>query len=257
MRNISSECLILNVTQQGENNRTVTLMNASEGIFYATLYGGGKSKLKSLVSPFNRGIAYLYRDESKNQCKLSDFDVKKYHPTFRESLYKSFAAALAGEIVLKSKCAGSPAEAYRITNGFLDGMDLSDENNSKIGMIRYLWRYIELSGLKPDVIHCCQCGQSFLSGKIGERGLIYEGAYSESDNGFVCNDCTSMNDKMFVLGKSAFTYLEAVSSLSPSEVRKIIVDGATMTQMKNFCFYMIQAVLGCKLNTMESGIGIL
>jgi len=257
VRNSSCEALILNVTQQGENNRTVCLLSPEEGVFYATLFGGGKSRFKSLVSPFNRGIVYLYRDEVKKSVKITDFDVKKYHPTFRESLYKSFAANMAAEIAIKSKCAGSSQEAFRIINGFLDGMDLSDEDDSRLGTIRFIWRYLGLMGVRPEISHCCQCGQSFISGKLSQRGLLYKGAYFENENGFVCNDCTSMDDKMYVLDKSAITYLEATASLSPSQVRQITISGATLTQMKNFCFFIIQYACGCVLKSVESGLGIL
>ncbi|MBR1722131.1 MAG: recombination protein O N-terminal domain-containing protein, partial [Treponema sp.] len=125
MRNFSTPALILSVQLQGESNRRVTIFSPHEGIFTATLYGGPKSKLRALVSPMNSGLIYLYRDEVKNQIKITDFDVKNYHLSFRENLFKTWAASFATEILIKTKCAGSSEEAWRIMNGFLDGLELS------------------------------------------------------------------------------------------------------------------------------------
>ena len=53
MRSSSTFATILALKQSGENNRSVTLLTPQDGIVYATLYGGPKSKFRSLVSPFN------------------------------------------------------------------------------------------------------------------------------------------------------------------------------------------------------------
>ena len=148
MRNISMPALILSVQISGENNRRVTIFSPSEGIHFATLYGGPKSKLRSLVSPMNSGVIYLYRDEVKNQTKITDFDVKNCHLSFRENLFKTYASSLATEILIKTKCAGFPEEAWKIVNGFLDGIELSSEEESRLGLIRFLWRYLALLGVR-------------------------------------------------------------------------------------------------------------
>src|SRR5574344_858246 len=111
-RNTSFESLILSTRPQGENNRSVCAFSSDDGIFYATLYGGPKSKLRALASPFNRGRMWLYRDEVRKTAKITDFDVQNFHPSFRENLYKSWAASLAAEVILKTKCAGSAEQCW-------------------------------------------------------------------------------------------------------------------------------------------------
>ena len=56
MRNFQKEALILSVRNTGENNRIVSYLTKDEGILTSVLYGGPKSKLRSLVSTFNYGI---------------------------------------------------------------------------------------------------------------------------------------------------------------------------------------------------------
>lgn len=261
MRNSSSPATILAVKQAFENNRTVTLLTPQEGIVYATLFGGPKSKLRSLVSPFNCGTAFLYKDETKKSCKLTDFDVKSYHPSFRENLFKTYAANFACEIVIKSRCAGSPDQAFYLLNGLLDGMELSNENNSRLGLIRFLWRYLAVLGVRPDAQVCCQCGKSFLEKSFNSPDFSGYGLYSEGDNGFICEDCipkgSIKNLNTFTLSKKSLTYLQAISVLKPKEVRQIIITQNELSELRDFCYMLIQNACNTKFLSLESGISIL
>lgn len=257
MRNISMPALILSVQISGENNRRVTIFSPSEGIHFATLYGGPKSKLRSLVSPMNSGVIYLYRDEVKNQTKITDFDVKNCHLSFRENLFKTYSASLATEILIKTKCAGFPEEAWKIVNGFLDGIELSSEDESRLGLVRFLWRYLGLLGVRPDSAVCCNCGNSLHAQKFTSDSLSQKYIFSPFENGFSCPDCASLEKGNIQLSKPAITYLEAISSLSPKEVRNITVSGKTLLEMKNLVYNLIEQNCGSKLNSLESGIGIL
>ena len=256
-RNNSMEATVLSLKQSGENNRSVCFLTPDQGIIYGTLFGGPKSKLKSLVSPFNKGTLYLYTDETKKTSKITDFDVKSFHLSFRENLFKTWAANLGAEILIKTKCAGSPSQAFVLYNGLLDGMELCDENDSRLGLIRFLWRYMWLLGIKPDTSECRQCGKSFLTGKLTTDTIKYKAAYIESENGFVCEECTSMSDKRFVLSRPSITYLEAISVLSPREVRSIVISGQTLIELKDFCYWLIENACSSSLLSLQSGIGIL
>ncbi|WP_407425419.1 DNA repair protein RecO [Treponema sp.] len=257
MRNFSTPSLILSVTVSGENNRRVTVFSPDEGIFTATLYGGPKSKMRSLVSPMNSGILYYYRDEVKNQTKITDFDVKNYHLSFRENLFKTYAASFVTEILIKTKCAGSSSECWKIVNGFLDGMELCDENESRLGLIRFLWRYLSLSGCRPQTKICCVCGESLHSEKLNSSSISEKYIYSPFENAFICPSCQNPRAGDFLLSKEAVTYLEAVASLSPKEVRKITVSKTGFFEMKEFVYLLIEQVCGTKLKSLETGTGIL
>ena len=254
-RNSSCEALVLATRIQGENNRSVTLLTPDEGIVYTTLFGGPKSKLRAMVSPFNRGKIWLYTDETKHSSKITDFDVSHYHLSFRENLFKSWAANFAAEIVTKTKCAGSPADCWFLINGLLDGMELTEEAAARLGLVRFIWRYLGLLGIRPQTRLCPACGKSFMSGPLTEKSFL--AAYEAGENAFVCDECTDVYSRPFVLGRAALTYLEAVSDLSPREVRTITVDSKTMIEMKELCFYLIENACGSKLKALESGMDIL
>lgn len=256
-RNYSQEATILSLHISGENNKSVCFISPEEGICYATLFGGSKSKLKSLVCPYNNGKLFLYKDQSKNTCKITDFDVKKYHPSFRENLFKSYAANFVTEIIIKTKCAGSPKECYTLLNGLLDGMDLSTEYQSRLGLIRFLWRYLSLLGIQPQTQVCPICGKSHFTRKIEENGLSSKVVYSEGDNGFICESCTDIHNKKNTITNSSLTYLEAINNFEPRQVRSIPLSEDSLHELRELCFYLTESSCCTKLKSLEIGIGIL
>ena len=72
-RNKSTKATVLSIKKSGENNRSVLFISPDEGLFYATLFGGPKSKLKSLIQNFYSGTLWLYEDEVKKTRKITDF----------------------------------------------------------------------------------------------------------------------------------------------------------------------------------------
>ena len=279
-RNVSKEALVLSVKETAQDNRSVRLLT-KEGMEWATLFGGPKSKLRGAVSPWNRGFAYLYKNEEKASCKITDFDVQKYHPTFRESLFKSFAASLAGEIVLKSSAAGSPEQCYVLLNGFLDGMDLLGEDEARLGLLRFLWRYLDLLGVRPQTQFCARCQKEFFSesqpaandGLSAASSSNYSESalesmaggkrlalYSPSEASFVCADCVSPQEKGSRLSEAALFYLAISGGTRAADLaaaRKARLAEYDYGQLKAFLYELVESALGTKLKTLESGKVIL
>lgn len=258
MRNISVLATILQTQPKGENNYLITYLTAEEGICTATLYGGAKSKLKSLVSPMNSGILYIYKDETKNAIKINDFDVKSYHLSVKENLFKTLAFSFAAEILIKTHCAGSPNQAWILFNAFIDGMEYFDERESRIGLPRFLWRYISILGIKPDISECEQCGIHFkniFNGKMMGNALSYNNDF----NGFLCFDCqkTLHNKNCINISENTINYLEAIETLSPKEVRQINVDEITCSEIKNVCIQILENACMSRFKTLESCKGII
>ncbi len=274
-RNISSKALVISTKPKGESNRLVTVFTPDSGIFLATLYGGPKSKLRSQVSPMNSGTIYLYKDETKNSVKISDFNVKNYHTSFRENLFKSFASSLASEILMKTHCAGNSEQSWILMNAFLDGMDFFDENEGRIGLVRFLWRYIALLGIQPDTSCCYQCGSSFsrtaknphfsvLNGKMAVDTLSCKNTQKSSfdfrANAFVCADCMKNQEKSarnFEIGAESIEYLENISNMTPKEARALRINDTILGETKNLCLTIIENAIGMRLTTLEAAAGIL
>lgn len=263
-RNSITDALVLSVKPQGENNRSICLLTKDKGIVYAVLYGGPKSKLRSEASPWSKGVIYLYTDETRHSVKITDFDVKNYHPSFRESLFKSWAASLAAEIVLKTKCAGSVNECWILLNGFLDGLEILGEKEGRLGLIRFLWRYLSLLGVCPDTGECVRCQNHFFTGKFECNNVKLNGKnayYSYVDNGFICENCAnvsgSINENCTKVLTESVSYLEITSNYAPNVSRNINLSEDAVNNLKQFVFFMAENAVGTKLNTLVSGLGIL
>ncbi|MCR4900722.1 MAG: DNA repair protein RecO [Treponema sp.] len=243
-RSYYTNAIILNLKPVGENNNSVTLLTPDKGIIYATLYGGPKSKLRSQVALWHSGIIWLYEVPEKNQIKISDMDVKNFHQSFGENLFKMYAASLAAELAIKTRCAGSAEQCFTLLLGFLDGMELCDEEQSRLGLIRFLWRYLELMGIRPDTSD----SEAFTSDSISYYNII--------DNCFTWERDEQSTHLIPVKNRSV-QYLAAISNLSPSEVRKIPVDKEVYEEIKQFVFFLLEKNLESELNTIKTGTGIL
>ena len=261
-RNFSTEAVILSLSPLGENNTLVTLLTKDRGIVKACLYGGAKSKLKSLCAQWNTGIVWIYETPEKNQNKISDFDVKKYHLTFGESLFKSYAALLAAELVVKTECAGGGdniLNCWNLLNGFLDGLELSTEEQGKAGLIRFLWRFSGISGLQPDTEYCSFCEKSFFENNGENPQKSCKLYYTMKENGFVCPDCQSHTEasQNLPLSLTALKYLHAVTNLPPLKSRNFPLDKSSAEEIKALVFNLAEQAANAPLNTIRIGLGIL
>lgn len=256
----STPAIIFSIKPLGENNSSVCFFTKSEGILYATMYGGHKSKLKSLVSPWNSGIAYFTKSSTTQFIKISDFDVQNYHLSFRENLQKSWSASLVAELIIKTKCADCIDKTWTLVNGFLDGLELcKTKDQCTVGLIRFLWRYIDLMGIKPDSTCCSHCGKIFLTRKNITDTVSYtdEGAvFNPQENSFVCESCTSEKNPFF-LKCEALQYLTATTTLAPSQTRLIPLDEESAYQIKQLVFFLTETACSSKLKSIETGMGIL
>lgn len=253
-RSTSTSAIVLSLRPLGENNSSVTLLTPEAGIVYAVLYGGPKSRLRSLVAQWNSGKIWLYENPEKNQNKISDFEVTNYHASFSQNLFKSYAASLAAELAIKTRCGGSSEQCYRLVSGFLDGMELCDEEQSRLGLLRFLWRYLELLGIQPNSHACSSCGNQFAPNAISY--------YNGMENSFICPACgesggSSQRENLINVHFNAVQYLSALTVLSPSDARKLSIDEEVYGQIRQLIFFLIENSIEQKLNSIETGMGIL
>ncbi len=222
-RNTTTEAIILKTEVQGEHNRKVCILSPESGIFYATLYGGPKSKLCSLVQPMNSGKLWIYSDNTRHLTKISDFDVKNYHLDIRQTLKKLYAAYLACEFVLKTKAAGDAKSSFILLSAFLDGLNTVKDSDVIPAVIRFLWRYINVLGIQPSLKACAHCGNAFFKRTEESLSLKYKNAvYIPEEECFLCSECAQGAERAFPINAEALTYIAAISAkLPPRLVRAI------------------------------------
>ncbi|MFI3257004.1 MAG: DNA repair protein RecO [Spirochaetales bacterium] len=270
-RNSIVEALVLSIKPAGEHNRLATVLSRERGVFSATVYGGRKGKLRSSVSPYHSGTMWIYANELKQSIKVSDFDPIKYRSEIRDNLYKTYAAAFCAELIMqtygiaanivqKEHHSEEHGELWILANGFLDGLAVADENNSRIGTLRFLWRYIGLMGLQSDCSQCMHCESNMVS------------CYSVADNAFLCADCSHMHHQddfsgtkfavagmpsFFYLSEESIEYLRAINTLQPKYVRTRSLTAKSVQELHDLLYFLIQHATQIKFRALDTGKGIL
>jgi DNA repair protein RecO (recombination protein O) len=252
-RNSSSEAVVLTSKAAGEDHLSVTLFGAERGVYQAMLFGGRKSRLRALISPWHLGTVWLYGDTQKTMLKITDFEPAKFRNGIRDSLYKTWAASLASELAIKTNAAGEYAKCWTLVNAFFDGLDQTPEGECRAALVRFLWRFLSLMGLCPQTGYCVRCGCVFSAG---------DAVYEPAENGFACASCvtgtgTEGGFPEFFVSAEGLSFLTAVSELRSSDVRAIILSESALDELKHLLFFLISQAAGDKLNTLASGAGIL
>lgn len=256
-RDTQTEALVLYLKSYGDSHREAVLLTPDTGLIRAVVYGGSRSKLKSLVSPYHSGRIWLYSDEVKKSVKITDFDVTNFRIGLRENVCKTYCAALCAELVTKTCGAGSVSldetiELFALVCGFLDGLHLSTEEEGKLGLLRFLWRYQILLGVHFNTTECERCGKEFAS--MQKNNPVY---FISSENVCVCEDCAGIHETDFCLCAEGIHYLHLIEIYSAKEVRAIQLHVHTVQELKLLLFFLTKRAAEGNLKTLESSEGIL
>ncbi|MGL4982215.1 MAG: DNA repair protein RecO [Treponemataceae bacterium] len=251
-RHSTDFALILSVRMFQEHNRIATILTPSHMID-VVLYGGAKSKLRALVSPCHTGKIWLYADKNKS-LKISDFDVFSFRPTLRENLFKSWAATLCSELIIKTHAGGHEAQkAYILANAFLDGLDVSSDYDARLGLIRFLWRYCLFLGQYADVFHCVLCSEFLRS-----KNTMDKCGFTIRNNGFICPHCLQTLDKSFcvdfIISAEGIFYLQQIETLPPKQVRQIRIAEQSLYDLRKILFYFIENQCDYKLKSLDASV---
>ncbi|UTC66936.1 MULTISPECIES: DNA repair protein RecO [unclassified Treponema] len=261
-RSWSSEALVLSLKTFGEGHRNALLLlpdtEHSCKLIDAAVFGGPKSKLRSMVIPYHTGEVWIYSNPIKNSNKISDFKVSDYRIGLSDNLTRIWCAAFAAELAVKLK--GNID--WQIINSFLTGLAVSSENECRKALLRFLWRVISLSGLAPDMEHCCRCGVR-TSGAESKTDALTTNAedfsYSVKNSFFVphedscvCEVCLDKHEPAFPLSGESLLYLFAVQNLIPKISRGLNLSEQAYAELKDFLFYLIRLAAGSNFKTLES-----
>ncbi|HNY16739.1 MAG TPA: DNA repair protein RecO C-terminal domain-containing protein [Treponemataceae bacterium] len=267
-RSWSTEALVLSLSAFGEGHREAHILTLDRGLIRAAVFGGAKSKLRALVSPFQTGTAWLYTDPVKKSTRITDFDVVAWRPGIREDLVRSWCASFCAEIVTRSHGVAD----WRLVNAFLDGIAVSGEDECRRGTLRFVWRTLEAAGLCPDLSVCARCGDGLfpeepfasqaaepagtapINGQKGENEVVY---YSPVDDALLCGRCAQAGERRFPLSAESLRYLRAIGSERPDAVRRLKVSPREYAELRGFLFFLVSRMVDGPLKTLEAGDGIL
>ena len=278
-RSWNTEALVLSVSSFSSDHRNVSLLVPQEHgctIVPATLFGGARSKLRGMVSTYQSGQVWLYSNPIKNSNKITDFSVSAYRMELRESLARSWCAAVCSEITIKT-CG---TVNWQLVNAFLDGLCVSDDEGCERGLLRFLWRLLQTAGVVPDIFHCGTCGVEIArsagrsvtnAGGWGNGGVEIAAdaeiatnaascptetccaVYSPAEDECFCSSCRRFDAHTFPLSAEAFRYLYAVTEKAPGYSRHLPLSPAAYGELKRFLFFLTEKMAGAPLKTFQMG----
>ena len=278
-RSWNTEALVLSVSSFNSDHRNVSLLVPQEHgctIVPATLFGGARSKLRGMVAAYQSGKVWLYSNPIKNSNKITDFAVNAYRMELRESLARSWCAAVCSEITIKT-CG---TVNWQLVNAFLDGLCVSDDEGCERGLLRFLWRLLQTAGVAPDIFHCGFCGAEIAigagAGSSGTKSITNPtgwgsggaentssrvfcpaeaccAVYSPAEDECFCSACHSFDAHTFPLSVEAFRYLYAVTEKAPGYSRHLPLSPAAYGELRRFLFFLTEKLTGAPLKTFQTG----
>lgn len=246
-RHLSSPALILRTTPVGEIHRLVTLLSPSVGLVRAVAYGAAKttSRLRLATLLFMHADLRVYRDPVKDHYKITEIACREDFGGIRASVTCYFAASLWAEVVLRSPGAVEPADLYALLLDCLLALHASGPAVQRGISAQFIWRYLSLSGLQPDLHGCAACDRPLappVAGYLSER-------YGD----IRCADCRAPSDPAFSAGARA--YLSYTEKLTPARAAAVrLQDDRGLSAV---LYRMVQRALDTPLAALQAGVGLL
>lgn len=179
-RNHIHDAVALRARESPAGARILTLMTRDAGLVDVFVFGGAKSKLRSLASPYIHGTAYVYADPVKDYRTLRDFEVVEPFSGLRESLERLQGAAVASETTIRTAGgAGEPDASMDLLLDALRELDGVASGSELYPVMLFLWRQLGTMGLQPDLSACLHCGAL----------LLRDAWLDPSGEGLSCGSC--------------------------------------------------------------------
>jgi DNA repair protein RecO (recombination protein O) len=253
-RNLVYEVLILRARESPGGSRILALLSAEAGLVDAFVFGGPKSKLRSLASPYSSGRAFLYHDPVRDFLKLSDFEVREPFIGIREGLRRLWATGLVAEIILATAGGGGDFPlVLDLARETLRAIETCPEERVDYPLLLFLWRLLDLIGLLPDTASCVGCGRELDEG----RSLAWAGA----EGGFLCPRCSGgeeeRGDGHSRISAGAVRWLERAAASDFPTALKASLDASSLAGLKALVFDLAQRATDAPLRSLSSGAGIL
>jgi DNA repair protein RecO (recombination protein O) len=245
-RNLVYEAHALRARESPGGSRILTLMTAEAGLVDVFVFGGPKSKLRSLASPYASGRAFVYLDPVKDFQKLSDFDVRDSYPALRDELGRLWAAGLTAELLIKTSGGGGDYPlVLELALDCLAALDRSETGRAEAPIFLFLWRLVNLLGLGPDPTSCSICGR--------ELRPSQGAAYSFALESFLCPSCAAGADRALRLGTGVLRWLSRSLELPFAEAVRLVLLPETVATLKSLLFGLARMAAESPLASLESG----
>lgn len=222
------------------------MLVSGEGLLTPLAYGaqGKRSVLRGTAVPYNRGIADLHYDGVKNRWRLTAFDPEDTHDGLREDLDRFYKASTWAEILLKTHGAGGDsAELYDLAASAFSILSRSAPRDLDRLNVAFLWQFLEIEGVQPDLRHCGRCGRLLLSGDS-------EGPLRFLPNGLLAGpECTESSWP--ILHRGAVKWLTGISGVPLETALRIGLAPTAVSAAQSWLLTIIQTLLERPLRSIR------
>jgi DNA repair protein RecO (recombination protein O) len=260
-RNLTYEVLVLRAKEIPSGSRVATMLSADVGLIDAFVFGGPKSKLRSLASPWSSGRAFLYHDPVRDYLKLSDLEVTDPHSGLRDGLRKIMSASLVAELLIKTSGGGGDyPEVLALARDCLHGLERLPESRTDYPLVLFIWRLVGIVGLLPDTRTCVLCDREFADGEAR--------TWLQGEGGFACLRCrpsraegaaagSNSDSSAPSLSSGAVRWLERAAVRPFAEALDASLDASSLAGLRRLAFGLARSAAEGTLESLHSGSGIL
>lgn len=251
-RSSQQSAIILRIAPMGESHAFVDILTREAGLFRAVAYGlrSRRGSLKGKIEPFARGEVYLYTDPRRELVKITDFDVRRYADVIRTDLAAYYHVNLWAEVLWRTHASGDVGpEVFELLEGSLDGIEIDPPPLKPdfllLLSILFLWRYLAILGVRPDLDTCAASERRFAAEEIrfyGRRDSTVVGA-EWADPGMV------------EVPSGTARLLDAAEGMPLVRAARLRVTAPTLAATRAFVFAAVQDAVEVPLNTLRVGAG--
>ncbi len=235
--------------------RVVSLLTAEDGVIDSFMFGGSKSKLRSLAAPWHEGRAWLYRDTQKDFIKLSDFDALIEFPSIRTNLEALSVAGFVSEFISEtSALGGDGASAFSLVHDTL--LALETMLSSRSGaippaahlpvLVQFCLRALLVMGMLPDSESCCLCAGTIVPNAIH--------SYARSHAGFVCAGCRAeaeYGESYVDIPAGAIVWLQKTLDLPFAQATRIGLAAEALAALETCTLDIVRQAADSPLKTLN------
>ncbi len=246
-RNVTVNALVLRTRRIGDYHKGVSCLTPQLGLIDVLLYGAykGKGKYSGITEPFSQLHLHLYYNPVKKTYKVIDAEEKNSFSIIRHDLPRFYRASLFSEIVLKSYGGGGDSkDIFILLRDALTILDTCNPAQVECTVIQFLWRFLILSGMNPDLNYCSMCGR-----QVGLGELL---TFSQEENAFVCSRCGAAGN--FTLNGGERKYLAYTARLPFTGAVKTGLVKSSVHPLRQLLLTMIQNFLEYPLNSLKNNL---
>ena len=246
-RHLRSQAIIVRTSSVGDIHRLVTALSPSLGVVRAMAYGAAKttSRMRLATLLFIHADLRLYRDPVKDQYRITEISCREEFGGIRNSLGRYYAASLWAEVVLRSPGAAESDDLFALLLDCLSVLQSADQVIQRGLLVQFIWRYLRLAGLQPELHRCASCNDPLPQSAKGYLSEVY--------GDMRCGICSEEGDR--VLSAGARAYLLYSTGLNPARAAGVrLQDDASLRQA---LYRMVQRSIDMPLATLQVGADFL